>query len=61
MRWKAAGPWRMWKGRTARVAEDAREGKEETQRMILALAAALMVAIHVAGVYLGLRGLPITR
>jgi hypothetical protein len=29
--------------------------------MILALAAALMVAIHVAGAYLGLRGSPILR
>jgi hypothetical protein len=29
--------------------------------MILALATALMVAIHVAGAYLGLRGSPIPR
>ncbi len=43
------------------MAEDAGGGKEEARRMIPALAAALMVAIHVADAYLGLRDSPIPR
>jgi hypothetical protein len=43
------------------VIDDAGGGKEEARRMILALATALMEAIHVAGAYLGLRDSPILR
>lgn len=43
------------------MAEDAGGGKEEAQRMILAQVTALMVATHVAGAHLGLRGSPIPR